>query len=59
MNDSQNIPEVGPQIPRNAVSIYGQGDAMDDFEGTYDPATGTLTFESYYAGMLFHVILNK
>lgn len=31
MNDSQNIPEVGPQIPRNAVSIYGQGDAMDDF----------------------------
>lgn len=31
MNESQNIPEVGPQIPRNAVSIYGQGDAMDDF----------------------------
>ena len=31
MNENQNIPEVGPQIPRNAVSIYGQGDAMDDF----------------------------
>lgn len=39
--------------------VAGWGDAMDDFEGTYDPATGTLTFESYYAGMLFHVILNK
>lgn len=31
MNENQNIPEVGSQIPRNAVSIYGQGDAMDDF----------------------------
>lgn len=31
MSDNQNIPEVGPQIPRHAVSIYGQGDAMDDF----------------------------
>ena len=31
MSEGQNIPEVSPQIPRNAVSIYGQGDAMDDF----------------------------
>lgn len=31
MSDNQNIPEVGTQIPRNAVSIYGHGDAMDDF----------------------------
>jgi len=31
MSDNQNIPEVGAPIPPNAVSIYGQGDAMDDF----------------------------
>lgn len=25
------IPEIDPEIPENAVSIYGQSDAMDDF----------------------------
>lgn len=31
MNRSGNIPEVDPAIPAGAVSVYGQGDAMDDF----------------------------
>ena len=31
MNENQNIPEVGSPIGRNAVSIYGQSDPMDDF----------------------------
>ena len=31
--DNQNgeIPEIDPEIPENAVRIYGQSDAMDDF----------------------------
>lgn len=28
---SANIPDVGTQIPENAISVYGQNDAMDDF----------------------------
>lgn len=35
MNNGSNIPEVEPgippQSPNNAVSVYGQNDAMDDF----------------------------
>lgn len=31
MSDNTNIPEVGSPISHNAVSIYGQSDAMDDF----------------------------
>ena len=26
-----NIPDVGAEIPENAISVYGQNDAMDDF----------------------------
>jgi hypothetical protein len=28
---NENFTDCGPSIPNNAVSIYGQGDAMDDF----------------------------
>lgn len=31
MNNEPNIPEVDADIPENAVSVYGQNDAMDDF----------------------------
>ena len=31
MNNPTDIPEVDGAIPTNAVSIYGSGDAMDDF----------------------------
>ena len=31
MKPEDNIPEIDPRIPENAVSIYGQSDAMDDF----------------------------
>lgn len=28
---AQPMPDVNPEVPENAVSIYGQSDAMDDF----------------------------
>lgn len=31
MNNEPNVHEVDSEIPENAVSIYGQNDAMDDF----------------------------
>ena len=31
MNQSDGIPEVDPEIPENAVRLYGESDAMDDF----------------------------
>ena len=31
MNDSHEIPEVDAPIPPNAMRLYGQSDAMDDF----------------------------
>lgn len=31
MNNDPKIPNVEPGIPSNAVSVYGQADAMDDF----------------------------
>lgn len=31
MKPEDHIPEIDPRIPENAVSIYGQSDAMDDF----------------------------
>ena len=30
-NQNSEIPEIDPEIPENAVSLYGQTDAMDDF----------------------------
>ena len=29
--ENGEIPEIDPEIPENAVSVYGQSDAMDDF----------------------------
>ncbi|MBR1414877.1 MAG: DUF5012 domain-containing protein [Prevotella sp.] len=41
-------------------SVAGWGDSLDDFEGSYDAATETLTWDEGYAGsMTFHIILNK
>lgn len=38
--------------------VPGWGDSYDEFEGSYDPATGNVTFEVAYAGvMTFTVIL--
>lgn len=38
--------------------VAGWGDSWDSFEGKYDEATGTLTWDVAYAGiMTFHVIL--
>ena len=31
MNQNDGIPEVDPEIPENAVRLYGESDAMDDF----------------------------
>lgn len=31
MNETHNIPEVDAEIPANAVSVYGQSDALEDF----------------------------
>ena len=31
MNESSEMPEIDPQIPPHAVSVFGQNDAMDDF----------------------------
>jgi hypothetical protein len=41
--------------------IDAWGDALDKLENAkYDPATGEITWDAYYAGsMKFHVILNK
>ena len=30
-HESDGIPEIEPDIPENAVRLYGQSDAMDDF----------------------------
>lgn len=30
-NQNSEIPEIDPEIPENAVSLYGRTDAMDDF----------------------------
>lgn len=39
--------------------IKGWGDSFSDVTGTYDPATGSVSMVVTYAGMEFHVILNK
>ncbi len=31
MSGNSNLPEIDPAIPAGAVSVYGQGDPMDDF----------------------------
>jgi hypothetical protein len=50
----------------NTISLISSyidawGDELDKLEdGKYDPVTGTITWDAYYAGsMMFHVILNK
>ena len=40
-----------------SASVAGWGDSYDDFSGTYDPATGAITYCCVYAGMDFNVIL--
>lgn len=41
--------------------VNGWGDSLDYFEGSYDAATETLTWDEGYAdgAMTFHVVLNK
>lgn len=39
-------------------SVAGWGDSYDDFEGSYDPATGTISYVVTYAGMDFYVVLS-
>ena len=31
MTNDEQIPEIGPEVPTNAVRVYGQSDALDDF----------------------------
>lgn len=39
--------------------VPGWGDSYDDFEGSYDPVTGTISYVVVYAGMDFNVVLSK
>ena len=41
-------------------SVAGWGDSLTALNNaSYDPATGTVTWDADYAGMLFHVVMNK
>lgn len=39
--------------------VAGWGDSFSEVSGNYDPATGTVTLDVVYAGMLFHSVLTK
>lgn len=41
-------------------SVAGWGDSLTSLtNASYDPATSTVTWDADYAGMLFHVVMNK
>ncbi|MBO7416467.1 MAG: DUF5012 domain-containing protein [Bacteroidaceae bacterium] len=50
---------VNEDYSLNVISgtVAGWGDSYDSFAGTFDPATGTISYDCVYAGMDFYVIL--